>query len=637
MRADCSLHVFVATPRDVAAERDRLGLIVRDLSAAFAAHGLTLELLDWRDVVPDLGRPEDVILDQLPVDRWDIFIGVLWARFGTPPGRKDPGTGKPFLSGTEEEFKLACYSSQKTGKPRILFYRCKRPVPVDWLDPEQIALVQGFFTGFGADGEYPGLYKEYKTVDDFERRVRQDLLKLLLEYSQGEKQATLENEVGAEVRKLEEERRQREEKEEKTEAGEKVEAQVPLTPRVPQLILPPDPDTLYTEALEHFYLGEYAEAMPVFEAVLKAQSDYPGAKEKLEIVRLTIDELPRLRKEGNWREMLRKVAQLRELEPDYADPEGHATWAEERRRVNELYPQGIKAMGAKRWAEVVLAFQEIVEIDRDYRRAQALLEQARDRYRRSFKKWQKARRLGGHLGSVLSVTLSPDGSLLASGSYDKTVRLWEIDTGREMRCLEGHTGYVYGVVFSPDGSLLASGSYDTTVRLWEVETGREVCLLKGHTGYVYGVAFSPDGSLLASASGDNTVRLWEVETGRAWRRLEGHTGYVSSVAFSPDGSLLASASQDNTVRLWEIDTGREVHRLERHTGSVGSVAFSPDGVLLASGSEDRTVRLWEVETGWEVRLLKGHTGSVGSVAFSPDGSLLASGSADNTVCLWGAR
>jgi hypothetical protein len=123
MRSSYSLHLFVATPRDVAAERDRLALIVRDLNNAFTAHGLTLKLLDWRDVVPDLGRPEDVILDQLPVEKWDIFVGVLWARFGTPPGREDPETGKPFLSGTEEEFTLACRSWRETGKPRILFYR----------------------------------------------------------------------------------------------------------------------------------------------------------------------------------------------------------------------------------------------------------------------------------------------------------------------------------------------------------------------------------------------------------------------------------------------------------------------------------------------------------------------------------
>ena len=212
IRSDYSLHVFVATPRDVAAERNRLALIVRDLNNAFATHGLTLELLDWRDVVPGLGRPEDVILDQLPVEKWDVFIGVLWAHFGTPPGREDPETGKPFLSGTEEEFTVACRSWQETDKPRILFYRCKRPIPPDRLDPEQFALVQKFFDGFKPDGEHPGLPQEYGTVDDFERRVRQDLLKLLLEYSRGEKQATLESEVGAEVRMLQEEQGGREEK-----------------------------------------------------------------------------------------------------------------------------------------------------------------------------------------------------------------------------------------------------------------------------------------------------------------------------------------------------------------------------------------------------------------------------------------
>jgi len=232
IRSDYSLHVFVATPRDVAAERDRLALIVRDLNNAFAAHGLTLELLDWRDVVPDLGRPEDVILDQLPVEKWDVFIGVLWARFGTPPGREDPKTGKPFLSGTEEEFTLACRSWRETGKPRILFYRCRRPIAPDRLDPEQCALVQKFFDGFKPGGEHPGLPQEYETVEDFERRVRQDLLKLLLEYSRGEKQATLESEVGAEVRMLQEEQGGREKKAETVmERGTPGDKPVPIPPR----------------------------------------------------------------------------------------------------------------------------------------------------------------------------------------------------------------------------------------------------------------------------------------------------------------------------------------------------------------------------------------------------------------------
>ncbi|MDY7078996.1 MAG: WD40 repeat domain-containing protein [Chloroflexota bacterium] len=266
--------------------------------------------------------------------------------------------------------------------------------------------------------------------------------------------------------------------------------------------------------------------------------------------------------------------------------------------------------------------------------------------------------LEGHAGWVHSVAFHPDGRLLASGSHDETVRLWNVstvlalsepegrDTGvagsQEMRWPLKSTSSVYSVAFSFDGRTLAWGSGDGTVELRDVARSRRLHQLKGHLGEVNCVAFSPDGRTLASDS-DNTVLLWDVASGRKVRQLRGHTHVVQSVAFSPDGRLLASASGDKTVRLWNVAGGAavQVRRLEGHTESVWSVAFSPDGRLLASGSYDKTVRLWDVSTalntgvaqGREVHQLKDHPGGVNSVAFSPDGRVLASASSD-TVLLW---
>ncbi|MBW4458356.1 MAG: NACHT domain-containing protein [Nostoc indistinguendum CM1-VF10] len=241
----------------------------------------------------------------------------------------------------------------------------------------------------------------------------------------------------------------------------------------------------------------------------------------------------------------------------------------------------------------------------------------------------------GHASWIIEVTFSPDGQILASGGFDKIVKLWDVNTGQCLKVLEGHTGYILTIKFSSDSqTLVSSSSSELLINLWNVKTGQHLKTLQGHTLTVVSVTLSSNGQTLFSGSGDQTIRQWDIATGHCLKILQGHTDWVWSVCLSPDDKTLASGSADCTVRLWDTNTGECIKVLQGHNQLVYSVAFNPNGKIIASGSADCTVRLWDTNTGKCLKVLLGHTKKVWSITFSPDGSILFSGSEDQTIKLW---
>jgi WD40 repeat protein len=233
-------------------------------------------------------------------------------------------------------------------------------------------------------------------------------------------------------------------------------------------------------------------------------------------------------------------------------------------------------------------------------------------------------------GRVECVAFSPDGTLLASGSNDHTVKLWDVQTGEVKRPLAGHDFIVGAVAFSPDGQTLVSGAWDDTVKLWDVNSGRLKTTIKTSNG-VFAVAVSPDGKLLATGGRsnehpENNLELWEMPTGKPRGLLKGHTDAVFSLAFSADGSILASGSSDNTVKLWDPQTGTVKRTVtgQPSGGTVPRLAFSPHGTLLAIAGLDPNddIQLFDMASGAS-RLIEGSFGY--SLAFSPDGKTVAVG------------
>ena len=252
---------------------------------------------------------------------------------------------------------------------------------------------------------------------------------------------------------------------------------------------------------------------------------------------------------------------------------------------------------------------------------------------------------GGHMAKFSGIAFTPDGRQLVSASEDKTIRVWDLASGKTVRTIRGESapgpaGKVFAMALSPDGKWLAAGGMfhpsdpkaGSVIRLYEFATGKLAALLKGHGNAVNAVAFSPDGSMLISGSGDRTAILWDtgiragarVAEPKLLHRLEGHTDDIYAAGFSPDGSRAVTGSDDHDLRLWRVADGTEIARMTGHADKVRSLAVAPDGTV-ASGNFSGEIRLWGARDGRFLRVLARQQRSVASLSFSPDGKLLLAG------------
>lgn len=231
------------------------------------------------------------------------------------------------------------------------------------------------------------------------------------------------------------------------------------------------------------------------------------------------------------------------------------------------------------------------------------------------------------------VAFSPDGKFALLAGADKSLRLWDVEAGRDRRRLIGHTGSVWCVAFSPDGQRALSGGADNRIRLWDVETGRELKQFEGQGRFVTCVAFSRDSKQALSGSLASGLALWDLENGRELQTVAPWARYIQAVAFSPDGRR-AIFSAERAVRLWDLEQNRELGRLDGHTDAVVAIAYSDDGAKAATAGDDGTIRVWDLHTLSALAVLRGHEGPVRGLAMSADGKRLLSGGSDRTVRLW---
>ncbi|MBF0553271.1 MAG: serine/threonine protein kinase [Nitrospirae bacterium] len=239
----------------------------------------------------------------------------------------------------------------------------------------------------------------------------------------------------------------------------------------------------------------------------------------------------------------------------------------------------------------------------------------------------------GHSGLVSMVILSADGKLAVSaGTDDRSVRLWNMDTGECLHALDGHNDWVTCVCFSADGNSVISGSLDKTLRFWDIKRGKNIKVFDAHKDGVTAVMAAADGRYVISGGNDAVIHIWS--SGSLVRTLEGHSGRITSLAAGQRGPYVLSASNDKTIRLWNITTGKCLMVMAGHGGAVNHIAKAVNSSYILTSSEDMTIRLWDIADGKHLRTFKGHSSAVTAAAFMPNGRSFISGSTDNTLCRW---
>ena len=273
-----------------------------------------------------------------------------------------------------------------------------------------------------------------------------------------------------------------------------------------------------------------------------------------------------------------------------------------------------------------------------------LLDETRDSEERGFEWefWSQQLRwamqgMQGHVDSVFSAVPSPDGRWIASGSADRTVKIWDAQTGKETFTLRGHNSWVVSVAWSPDSRRLATGGLDHHVRVWDAIQGTALRKISPGRGRVRAVALGADGQTVYSGHQDGRIVIWSLDRDELVGSLDAHSGSVASLALSPDRRFLASGGSDRTVRIWDLARGVLAKTLMETLDTVDSVAFSPDGERLVSVNGFRSVVIWDVASGQTLHRLVGHSGNVKSVAYSPNGEWIATAGTDQTTKLWDAK